>query len=336
MPKLTAAASFLSAAICLAGWMVSSRNPDLPSSTLLISAEISPLLFVSACVLLFVKDRLGYGLAMAAGLMALPVFVRTEISLAPWNSWIFLNFPLGELPLVLVLQVVLRILSPVLIIVAVAISSVRLLPERWVFRAVPLSRRTWPALFAVFIVIGTWFVRSVIPYSVPAYNHGERLEFRILHLQKSGLHFQETVVCGRRDGKLWVSRQHRRLFQYGFEGRLASIASTERSHSIWDRAQGLVQFPELRTVHATAAKPLWSWDAEGWYLVLKESRLVAFTSEDGTSPPPEVAALFHDIEKLPTAYETSYQVRDICLGFCYDPLAALGFSVLQRRRELTQ
>ena len=30
----------------------------------------------------------------------------------------------------------------------------------------------------------------------------------------------------------------------------------------------------------------------------------------------------------------AFAVRDVCLGFCYDPVAALGFSVLQQRRRL--
>jgi hypothetical protein len=301
----------------------------------MIGAGVSFFLIASAFVLVFFKDRLAYGLALAGGLIGLPIFAWIEASLAPWNSWIFLNC-IGELPQVVLAEVVLRILSSMLIVVTIAISSFRLLPERWGFRAVPLRQRTWPALVAAILLVGTWFVRSVIPYSVPAYNHGGGSEFRILHIEKRGLEFHETVVTGSRDGKAWVSRQNRRLFHYRFHGRMATIALAEQSHSIRDRAHALAWSSALAGLHTKAAKPLWSWRAEGWYVLLRESRVLAFTTEDGTDPPGEVAALLREIERLPAAFETPYAGGDICLGFCYDPLAALGFYTLQRRMELQQ
>ena len=76
------------------------------------------------------------------------------------------------------------------------------------------------------------------------------------------------------------------------------------------------------------------WNAEGWFIVLKDSRVLAFTSEYGTSPPREITALFHEIEQLPASSERQFEVRDVCLGFCYDPVAALGFTVLSQRTRL--
>jgi len=39
-----------------------------------------------------------------------------------------------------------------------------------------------------------------------------------------------------------------------------------------------------------------------------------------------LVAVFHEIEGLhPTAEWGRYSINDVCLGFCYDPLAGLGF-----------
>jgi hypothetical protein len=96
----------------------------------------------------------------------------------------------------------------------------------------------------------------------------------------------------------------------------------------------LVQSPALWKLRTQPAKALWSWNAEGWFVVLKDSRLPAFTSEYGTAPPQEITSLFHEIEQLPASSEERFDVSDVCLGFCYDPLAALGFPVLSQRRRL--
>jgi hypothetical protein len=264
---------------------------------------------------------------LAAGLAALPWFVRTELSLAPWNSWIFLNRE-GGFPAF----VKLNILSVALIAIAVSCSSLRLLPARWSLRGAPLYRRTWPAFAVGFLVLAVWFVRSVAPYSIPAFDHGREAELRILHVQKRGLHFYQTTVMEYRDGQVWVVRSKRRLFQYRFDGRIIHTALGETP--LLERAHTLVQSPELRKLHTPPARALRWWNAEGWYVVLKDSRLLAFTSEYRTAPPQEVADLFHEIEKLPAREPWPVAMRDICLGFCYDPVAALGFTVLQQRARL--
>jgi hypothetical protein len=88
-----------------------------------IAATGSVLVFWSACVLVLLRPRFGYGLGLLAGLVALPWFVRTELSLDPWNSWIFLNYELPMLPhsegTWSLTFVVLRILSAALIVIAI-------------------------------------------------------------------------------------------------------------------------------------------------------------------------------------------------------------------------
>jgi len=184
-----------------------------------------------------------------------------------------------------------------------------LLPAQW-----PLSRRTWPAFAIASLVLAIWFVYSVTPYTVPGIFDGATPEFQILHVTKRAMQFHETTMAGERNGRVWILRDDRRLFQYRFRRTIASGSISN------ERVAAFAQSPELWKLHAQPAKMLWAWNAEGWYVVLKNSRLLAFTSEDGTAPPPEITHMFHDIETLPVSEERPSTVRDVCLGFCCDPL----------------
>jgi hypothetical protein len=60
----------------------------------------------------------------------------------------------------------------------------------------------------------------------------------------------------------------------------------------------------------------------------------AFSTEYGTKPPQEIRDLLVQAENLPGS-QLSITIQDVCLGFCYDPVAGLGFwSYNQRCREL--
>ena len=298
--------------------------------------RISPIVFLCASSLVFFRPRLGYTLGVITGLIALPWFFQAEFSQASWNSWIMLNYEgptqFDGRPYLAFTE--LKILSVILIVVAVACSSLRLLPARWCLRKTPLCRCTWPAFALGSLVLAVWFGYSVTPYNVPGFDHRASAEFRILHVEKRGLRFHETTLWAERNGRTRILRTERRLFQYRFEGRVGWAALTEASPSTIERARTFVQSPTLWKLRTSPATALRSWNAEGWYVVLKDSRLLAFTSEYGTAPPKEVAELFHEIENLPMAEESRLAVRDVCLGFCYDPLAALGFEVLTQRRRL--
>jgi len=297
-----------------------------------VIAEASPLVLICASILVF-RHRLGYGLGLIAGLIALPWFVRTELSLAPWNSWVFLNYesPMSSDEGAFLAFTKLKLLSAGLIVLGILCSSMRLFPDRWSLRGVPLCRRTWPAFGVGLLGLVGWFVYSVMPYSVPDFDHPAGTELRILRVQKHGLRFHETTVIVSRDGRVWVLRGERRLFQYRFELR---VAMTALEASVYQRALVLVQSPELWKLRTPPPITLRSWNAEGWYVVLKDSRLLAFTSEYGTTPPRQMMDVFHELEKLPVSLERLSAVRDVCLGFCYDPVAALGFSILQQRTRL--
>jgi hypothetical protein len=322
-PKLTATAVFLTAAVSMAClfltiWGMPSWHPAE------IAAGASPLVFVWASVLVFFRPRWGYSLGLVAGLIALPWLVQIEVAPTTWSSWLFFNSE-GAFPLFAKR----KILSVAIIVIAIACSSVRLLPARLWLRNIPLYRRTWPAFAIGFLALALWFVRSVTPYGVPGFaGHGGGHEFRILHVEKRGMHIHETELSSSRDGRVWVLRNDRRLIQYRFE------RSVARGMMPYQRVITFAQSSELWRPHTPPAKALWSWNAEGWYVVLRDSRLLAFTSEYGKAPPQKVTDLFYEIEKLLASEEQTFAVRDACLGFCYDPVAALGFSILQDRSRL--
>jgi hypothetical protein len=300
-----------------------------------IAANSAPLLLLCACIVVFFRPRLGYSLGLVAGAMALPWYIQTEISLAPFNSWIFLNY---EGPVISegggnLTFVKLKILSAALIVISVACGSLRSLPSSWSFRGKPIRRRTWPIIAVGFITMAVWFACSVTPYSVPDFDHSARAEIRILHVQKRGLRFEETRVSELRDGRVWLLRDSRSLFQYRFEVRVA-MAALGQSPAAYARVRALVQSPDLWNMRTAAPKPLRSWNAEGWYVVLKDSRLLAFTTQDGTTPPETITDLFREIEQLPASEQRNSAIRDVCLGFCYDPVAALGFTILPQRKRL--
>jgi hypothetical protein len=47
--------------------------------------------------------------------------------------------------------------------------------------------------------------------------------------------------------------------------------------------------------------------------------------------PPEVVDLFHKTEAQASGLLYVTYTRDICLGFCYDPLAGLGIQFVNQR-----
>jgi hypothetical protein len=287
-----------------------------------IALLVSPLIFLFACILMFLRSRLAYWAGLVAGLMALPWFAWSELDVFSWmNSWITLNGASPEDKVYIELAK-LKILAVAVIVVAIVCSVLRLLPASWMLRRVPLRGRTWPAFATSFLVLAIWFSFSVTPYRIPLIVDAVSPEFRILHVEKLGMQYHETEISVYRDGKFWVTRNDRRLFQYQFDSRSSQGLVSQAAH---DHTLAFAQSPELLKLHTGPAKALRSWHAEGWYVVTKNGRVLTFTSQYGTSPPKEDTDVFYEIEKLPVSQESHWAMRDVCLGFCYDPLAGLGF-----------
>ena len=98
----------------------------------------------------------------------------------------------------------------------------------------------------------------------------------------------------------------------------------------YDHVSTFAEAPELRKLHTGPARGLSQWNADGWYVVLKDSHLLAFSSEYRTMPPALVTDLFHEIVALPTTLDGAGVSRDVSLGLGYDPVAALVFIYLNQ------
>ena len=220
---------------------------------------VSGVVFSCAGVLIFFRPRFGYILGLVAGLIAMPWFVWSELALEPsWNSWTALIYAPGDDAFTTLMKTLMkwRILSVASITVAAACAALRLVPARLRLRKIPYSRRTWPAFALGFVVLTGWFVHSATPYLVPVCTRGVPPEFQILHVRKSGLRIQQTVVAGLKDGRVVVERYDKRLFQYRFEYR------TGWGVMPYEVLLAFAQSPELWKRHSQVPKCLLrSWNA---------------------------------------------------------------------------
>ena len=293
-----------------------------------VMAMTGPIVFLCACVLVFFRPTLGYVLGGIAGVVALPWFVLTESSSGLPSIWTYLNGPydfgINYRP-----YATLKILSVALIAAAVTCSFLRLLPSGLLLRNSPLSHRTWPTIAVSVLVVALWLHHSAMPWMLPGIVDAVSPELRILHVEKRGLQFHETSAFFFRNGRFSVDHNDRRLLEYRFQsrwtvGRIPPI--------ILDRANALAHSTALRNLRTAPPIALRSWNAEGWYVVLgnRDSPLLAFTTEYGTNPPSEIRDMLAQIEKLPGPQESS-AFQDVCLGFCYDPVAGLGFTYSNER-----
>jgi len=294
-------------------------------ATIRATQVISPYIFLLAAIALFIRPRVGRLAGLCAGLLALPWFVWTETRWPQmFNSWIALNTTNEREDFALHFAE-LKTLTVGLIVIAVSCSMIRLLPANWMFRGSPLSKRTWPAFAVCFFVFAVWFASDVMPYRLPGMiTRGLPADLKILHVEKSGLQFHEvTIVVAGRMEKFSHWENRRRLFEYGFmetggEGTLPPALSS--------RVLEFVQARELRDLRTPRAKALRAWNAEGWYVFIPEQMIMlAFTSENGAQAPTEIVDLFREIENEPLTWKSPAMLnKDVCLGFCYDPLSGLG------------
>jgi hypothetical protein len=59
-------------------------------------------------------------------------------------------------------------------------------------------------------------------------------------------------------------------------------------------------------------------------LFFEGSGIHKYASKSGTTPPREIVAPFDDLEGVTRSLETQSDLKDVCLGFCYDPISGLG------------
>jgi hypothetical protein len=288
---------------------------------------IASVLFAFAAGAVSYRPALAHTLALAGLVVAPWVYCSTLMGSQLGNAWLMFNLSDKELVMYPRLSIELTILSIALIALGLSTAACRALPSRWQFRKSPVRERTWPAFAATLLFLGIWFSQSVMPYRIPgAVDYSYWPILGILHVEKRGLQFHETSVSvsSRRDGfsSFSISRNDRRLFQYRFKERAASGKPPE---PIMVRVRAIVQSADYVKTKSDAAKPLRAWNGEGWYFYVQGSGVNAYTTDKESTPPQAIIDLFRDLEDAPRSAETTQERKDVCLGFCYDPVAGLGF-----------
>ena len=288
---------------------------------------IVAVLFAFAAGLISYRPKLAH-VSAVAGVVALPwVYWSTLQGNIYENQWIIFNVPDRELRMYNGLATAeLTIISVALVVFGITIGAIRLLPDGWVLGRVPLCERTWRAAATTLLFLAVWFSQSVMPYRIPgALDYSSWPILQILHVEKRGLQFHETCirVWGRRNQPESVSFSwnDRRLFEYRFQQR---FTPGELSESLVERVSALIQSSKSVKSNQEQMKPLRRWNDNGWYVAGESIGVEAYTTENRVTPPQEVIDLFHDLDKVPRGRETSEDRKDVCLGFCYDPLSGLG------------
>jgi hypothetical protein len=324
--KIATATMFL-CSVLLIGWLFLSLRPgDRPSSAVAIASALG---FIVAAAGIFFRPGFSYQLGTVSGIVGLYWFSRIEFFYFPaLNSWITFNLPADNPQFSSdVFLAKLRILLVVSVVTTTVLCITRLLPGSWAIRKIPVRERTWPALVVCFLVVASWYAVSASPYRIPLIVDGGRADLAVLHVVKEGVQFHETAISASRDGRIYVERNDRRLFRYRFASR---VGSGVLPGSVTARVRELALSTQLRDMHTAPAVALRNKNAEGWY-VRTEYNVLAFTTEYGTQPPSEVVDLFHKLESVAPAEKEQRAVNDICMGFCYDPLAGLGLENMNDR-----
>jgi hypothetical protein len=315
--------SALSVAIALVSDLKHSGLMAGQSSALCGAA--APLVFVCAVAMLFRISRLGYSLGLLAGSMALYWLILAEVVEYPLSSWRFLNYWGEASPdeSRFLLSIKFRLLSIAIVSVTVVCALLRLLLARFVLNGSPCCLRTWPAVTVCSLILIVWFVRSVSPYRSPNWNPRPPPGFLIAKVERNGIGFHETGVSGSRDGRVWVWRDNRRLFEYRFETR---VSSGSMSQAALEHALDFMDSPTVVGASGLTPVKLGLYEIDGWYAVVNGSRAFAFSERSVTRPPKQMTDLFYEIEALPMVEGEPRATRDVCFGFCFDfirPLAGI-------------
>jgi len=285
---------------------------------------LTPILFAFAAGAISYRPTIAHAAAFT-GLLGAPwLYWNLMKDSGLGNVWLMFNLPDEKFPMYPPMYAVPAIFSVGLITLAIATAAVRLLPSRWHLRESALRQRTWPGFAACFVLLAVWFSQSVMPYRIPgAVDYSDWPILQILHVEKRGLQFHENCVdvWRRPDRPMSVSfsGNDRRLFQYRFQQK---YASGKPSEDLVGRIRAILKASGRGK--SDTVKPLRNWNADGWYFNVEGSGLKVFGTANGSAPPQEIVDLFHDLDKIPRSSETQSELKDVCLGFCYDPLSGLG------------
>lgn len=286
----------------------------------------APVLFTTAAGATSRRPLVSHVLALA-GIIGAPFLYSDVVKGNGYdNVWLLFNQPDGRFA-IYPLYTVPAILSVALLVLALSTAVERLLPARWHVGKYSLRDQSWPGLIVCLVAMALWFSQSVMPYRIPgAVDYSDYPVLQILHVEKHGLQFHERCVNvywlrPYRPISVSFSGSDRRLFQYRFQEKGASL---QPPPALVERIQEIVKSSAHGARQWDVVKPLWSWNADGWYFYVQGTGLKVYGATSGTPPPQEVVELFQQLYNVPRVAETGSELKDVCLGFCYDPLSAMG------------
>ncbi len=287
-----------------------------------LAVLLSPFVLLGAALLLRWLPRLGYATAVVGAVLPLPWIFMTE-SRTAGNSWIAMNASWKDPEVFHYMRYAeLRIVSVALLLITLIWAVIRLLPPNWQLQRRPLNQRTWPAIAITLMLIMCWFAAFAFPYREPIIVDGMHPELSILHVRKDGAKLHETRISIYRDGRFYVVRNERQLLRYSFEETAQEGLLTDNLRA---KLKVIKALPELMLTLDKPPRALQARHGEGWYTEMGSFAITAFTTENRTPAPADLVAFFLEVEGAPSIGETTHdEVRDVCLGFCYDPKAGLG------------
>jgi hypothetical protein len=296
---------------------------------------ITPVFFAFAAAAPLFRPKAGHTAALL-GVLAVPSTYWALRDSGLGNVWVMFNQPddrFASYPP----YAVFGICFVALLIFAMATAVLRLLPNGWHLRRTPVSDRTWPAVLASLLFMMIWFCQSVMPYRIPgAVDYSAWPILQILHVEKRGLQFHETrvSVSGRSVRSEYFPRSvhfsgnDRRLVHYRF---LEKASTGQISDALSERVRTFLRSSNQPQPTWDSVKPIRNWNADNWYVIAEGAGLKAYTKENGSVPPPEIVNLFNDLKKLPQSSWSQSETKDVCLGFCYDPLSEMGYLYANHR-----
>ena len=294
---------------------------------------LSAVLFAVAAGTISYRPTFAHVAALAGSISVPWIYSNAMTDSGLGNVWLVLNVPDNDpgayqRPYA---QVTIAIVG--LIALAIVTAGLRLLPAQWRFRGTPLRERTWPAVGASIVVLAVWFSQSVLPYRIPgAVDYSDYPVLQILHVEKRGVKFHE-----RRFSVYWqhpyrpisvsFKGSDRQLFQYRFQHNGSSL---QLPKTLVERIQAMVESHHEKG-QQDVVRPIWNWNADRWYFSGQGFGLRVYGASNGSNPPEEIVDLFRELDGAPRYSETHSELKDVCLGFCYDPLSAMGWLYANHR-----
>ena len=281
-----------------------------------VAAFLGAALLLTSSIRLFMGSRLGDPIALAGALMIWPLFRIVEFNGSSFSSWLTFNLSDAGQYREALFVAWLTILSIGLLSAVTVFSALRSFPSSRLAGRVAVRDRFWPALLTAFLFVAVWYASSVSPYRIPIYDitRGPRYLVALVHFEKHGLRVKETTFFFYRDGKFYSGQDRRRLFEYTFNKDQITGVLTEEGFAHLRRIVSDSQFE--RASMATAFPPH-NWSVDQWFVSVQQERGGKDLHLVFDVLPTALVDLTEDTKKVPQEQRET-QVRDVCLGFCYD------------------